>query len=235
MPTRGVKETRKVDLDVTGLGKIGEQLIKSVDAFVSRLLGPLADEKGRQWAERSRVKYERTRNWVQVVNKTEDLVGDLEINPVPLRLLGPIADAASNESDPEMQTLWAKLLANAATKSSLSVVLPSFPRILQDLTPEHVAVLDWMYGDYVQHPDLPDVNMHQILHKFAFSDEDYHLLVADLHRLQLIDGRRIIENGLVDEDDDTPRYTSESRYETIGLTSLGKRFIRACTVPPRKT
>jgi hypothetical protein len=220
--------------DLLGFGKAAEQAIKSADKFLDRLLGPLAEEKGRQWAEKSRVKHERVKNWTQVLNKTENLVGDLEIRPVPLRFLGPTVDAASNEGDDDMQQQWATLLANAATARTPLDALPSFPRILQDLTPQHVAVLDWMYAEFVQHPDISDINMHEILHEFQMTDEDYELLVADLHRLQLIDGRRIVEFRMRDENDERPSYTSASEYGTIGLTSLGKRFIRACTVPPKK-
>ena len=65
----------------------------------------------------------------------------VELKPVAPNLIFPILDAASLADD-ELQKSWAALLTNAATTDFTTEVLPSFPDILRQLTPDEVRFLD---------------------------------------------------------------------------------------------
>ena len=63
---------------------------------------------------------------------------------VPLKVLAPLISEAALEdaSSDDMCERWAAMLANAARHDPDRPVLPSFPRILGQLSPVEVAVLD---------------------------------------------------------------------------------------------
>jgi hypothetical protein len=216
-------------LDILGAGKALAQLIKSSEKFIDRLYGPWLDVKGQELADRARLK--QRMNLAAVANQAEDLVGDLPLHEVPSRTLTPLVLGAANEDHPELQQRWAAMMAQAATSPNELTVPPSFPDVLKHLTALHVQVLDWMYERYIQAPDWPAVSSGDIRRTFNLPEDDYNFIASDLHRLQLIDGRRGIENFSDYEDRSQPIVTTESTYETIRLTPYGRRFIRACNPP----
>src|SRR5258705_4783085 len=94
--------------------------------------------------------------------------------------------------------------------------------ILRQLTPVHSRMLDWIFEN-AQEPSLEeptisawrDVAADEVSHHFGLNNADYRILASDLHRLQVIDGRRETQTvyggkGL----------SSASTYEVVGLTPL---------------
>ena len=65
--------------------------------------------------------------------------------PVPLNILQPILEAASLQEDPDLQDLWANLLANAADPRQARPVLASFHNVLKNLTSKDAAFLTGVY------------------------------------------------------------------------------------------
>jgi hypothetical protein len=59
--------------------------------------------------------------------------------------------------------------------------------------------------------------------EFGLSVEDYQLLMSDLSRLQLIDGK--------DADADNS-LNIDMRFKIVGMTTLAVAFIAACRPPP---
>lgn len=70
-----------------------------------------------------------------------------------------------------------------------------------------------------------DVKRDEVSYRFGLNTADYDLIASDLHRLQVIDGRRYVtaQSG--------GSLSSASRYDIIGLTPLGIAFLRACQRP----
>jgi Abortive infection alpha len=217
----------------------------AVTDVVKRLLGPTADRAGQTASDYffgKRVE-QGTSILVDGVQLAQD--AGLEVQPVHRRILIPILEYGSWEEEPELRGLWAALLANAASPGPANKILPAFPEILRQLTPVQASILQWMYEKKVE-PDVPDwfpmwpdVARADIEFRFALSHEDYALLVTDLERLNLIEPRRDIPAGasgttipmekllgLV-----VGRWNSRVKYESIGFTTLGLRFIQACTPP----
>lgn len=68
---------------------------------------------------------------------------------VSVKVLVPLLDGASleDEENEEMIDRWAALLAHAAAGAPVEMVLPSFPRILAELSPAEAVLLDSLYRD----------------------------------------------------------------------------------------
>lgn len=146
--------------------------------------------------------------------------------PGRLLFLFPILEHSSLEDDPDLTTRWAMLLANAASSSTDSlVVLPGFPDILSQLTPFHANLLQYLYdqgfrGDFEERST--------ITRRFNLREAHYRVLVVDLHRLQLVEGRHVLYRPVRRGES----LLGPSDYSSITLTPLGSAFVHAVSPPP---
>jgi hypothetical protein len=60
---------------------------------------------------------------------------------VPPKILFPLLEGASFEEDEDIHTMWAALLANAASEKVSDTVRPGFIAILRDMAPDEAALL----------------------------------------------------------------------------------------------
>jgi hypothetical protein len=231
---------------MVGLKVLGPPAIGLTRDLLARFVGPAVDEGGQALADPIREYRERRLQRVSqtVVDgaKLLESVGR-EPEPVPERILWPLLEAASREDDEDLQGRWAALLANSSSLASPNAVLPAFVEILRQLTPIQAQILDWMFNLRFQHTPgwfwtYPDVFRSQVEKQFNLSADDYALLVADLERLNVIEPRRDIPTA---DKNDVPiedigpllvaRWNSRIRYDSIGFTTLGVRFVAACNPP----
>jgi len=146
---------------------------------------------------------------------------------VPAKILFPLLDYGSREDpdDAEMVTRWAALLANAAAGDGAgAAVLPSFPRILSELSPEEAAILDLLYRDsnpervpslYRRYPDDPEFQADgdPLFYTRCFSLEGLGLLEASWENVQMGDTMY------------------EHKVSHLEGNALGLSFVLACTPP----
>jgi hypothetical protein len=71
-----------------------------------------------------------------VLSQAEEMLrkGGVEPAPIPAKIAMPLLNYASVEEDGYLRTQWVTLLANAADPRRITVVLPSFPDVLRQLT-----------------------------------------------------------------------------------------------------
>ena len=83
--------------------------------LVKPMLGPAADELAEMWQDQVRLyRYERQ---LKCVEKAERMAQEARFTPqaVPPKILFPLLEGASFEEDEDLHTMWAALLANAAS------------------------------------------------------------------------------------------------------------------------
>jgi hypothetical protein len=109
-------------------------LIQPVADLISKLAGPAAEEIGLTLQDSIRVY--RAQRQMKLLQKVSAYARERGFIPreVPLKLLLPILDNASVESDDDLHTAWAALLANAANPSIHGRILPCFVEILKQLS-----------------------------------------------------------------------------------------------------
>jgi hypothetical protein len=113
--------------------------------IVKRMLGPAADELAEMWKDQIRLyRYERQ---VKCVKKAESMARDAGFTPqaVPPKILFPLLEGASFEDNEELHTMWAALLANAASHEKARTVRPSFISTLHSMRPDEAVLLAWFY------------------------------------------------------------------------------------------
>ena len=224
-----------------------EEAAATARHYLDKLLGAGLEQGGGLIADT--VGFWRFKNTVNIILKAKAFLeskGVVEPQRVPPKIAAAILDAGSLETEDTMQQRWAALLASAATPHVGDFVLPGYPSILSQLTPTHVGILDWLY-DHTRHPSVTDPGVEtwdsvaaaNVFHRFGLNTADYEIIATDLHRLQLIDGRRAVSvspnmgAGMSGSlyGSSVARQTTAASYEEIGLTPLGVAFIKCCRVP----
>jgi hypothetical protein len=196
--------------------------------FLDKLLGPVV-EGGEML--RDRVRLRRWKAEVKMLAKAQAFLDDRGIDPsrVPAKILFPLLDYASleDEEDEVMLDRWAALLANAAAGTERGVtVLPSFPRILSELSPEEAAILDELYRepDPQRVPSLYSYHVSELQLEHE-SDPLFYTRCFNLDRLGLLEASwqnvRITASP--------PVY--QHRVARLEGTALGLSFVLACSPP----
>lgn len=198
--------------------------------FLKRVLGPLADAKGKQWA----AAMERTE---VLVARASELVLEAGIDPTPVpgRVLFPLLQAACIEDDSGLRRQWATLLANAADPSDLRNVTPSFVSILKDLSPTEALILELLYSAHPAVIDFSDAQPAVLGISNPTDGSKIEVLVPYGSFQALSDNLQRL--GLAEM-----RFGGQTRsgasvfakiYRGLPLTPFGTAFVAACTKPPK--
>jgi hypothetical protein len=228
--------------DILGLGKSVEEGLKLLKEPIQSLLGPAWSELAATWGDgvrhwRDMKRLERALSAVQKLKAR-----GLSPKAVDPSLLFPLLDAASLAADDDLKSRWDNLLANAADPSPKVTILPAFTEILRQLLPLEAKILDFLYDDGLRH-NLFEFSSEDVIRGLQITSRDYYnVLATDLHRLQVIDGRRVVREVPMLVHGDGGLEMAEmlntwatnvsmagaSHYAVIELTHLGWAFVAAC-------
>jgi Abortive infection alpha len=83
----------------------------------------------------------------KITRETKQILRDRDLKDqqeVPENIAVPLLEAAQRESRDDLQTLWARLLANAMDPSRSESVRPEFINLIQKLEPPDARVLEYL-------------------------------------------------------------------------------------------
>ncbi|TNE58935.1 MAG: DUF4393 domain-containing protein [Alphaproteobacteria bacterium] len=205
-----------------------------VPDFVKKLVGPSIEQIGEiagDWA-----RYWRMHNWTIIAEKTEKLLAkkglQAAVSPIPPGLAFLTIQQASFEDDPNLQDLWAGLLANAMTGGSRHSVAKLAVRILSEMEPLdakillHLSKQGWMTAPS-SNPEIMIGNftLEKISEDVGVDQSEVRVSLYNLFRLGLIADER---KGTFDAlSVITTRFLATDQTNVI-LTALGHAFIEAC-------
>jgi DNA-binding MarR family transcriptional regulator len=193
---------------------------KTISRFVEKVAGPAADEVGLMLQDS--VKVYRLKNQLRLMKKAEEILEKSGKDPktVPYRTLLPILEKGSLEDDDLLNDKWAALLANAADAVRNSAVTPSYPNILEQISPVEAQILDYLYSSLKDNDFREAQHLIDICDFAELDQEKTKVLIDNLSRLGLV-----VSGGAFGENS----FTLEIRgYDVVGLTPLGQAFIPAC-------
>lgn len=198
-------------------------------AFFERVAGFAVEAS--EWAKDA-VRFRRWKTQVMILEKAHAFLDERGVDPatVSLKTLAPLLDIGSLEdpADEEMIARWAALLANASAGTRGAEVLPSFPRILGELSPQEALILDRLYDESPR----PFGNQHQ--HEGIRANELAAIAGFTHDESFLVYLGGLLRHGLC----------SYSRFAIIApnigepipalstyITELGRAFVEACRPP----
>lgn len=198
--------------------------------IVKRIVLPSADALGERLKHRVERCFEKTGNMVQDAGFAPQSVSD--------KLIVEVLQGASLEENEDLHTMWAALLANAASPDGAAKVRPGFVAILRRMAPDEATLLKAVADVTGGHnATLPPIK--------APTKALLDRAVAAHYALQMVRIREIFGR---DGEDET---SNESRWQTcvgilesaglidvagdnITLSALGGAFLEACH-PPKTT
>jgi len=125
-------------------------------AIVKRMLGPAADELAEQLRTEIRAyRYGRT---LKLLEKVERMAQEAGFTPqaVSPKILFPLLEGASFEEDEDLHTMWAALLANAASPENAKGGYAGFVAVLRQISPDEAALLNWIYDNALENRNNVD-------------------------------------------------------------------------------
>jgi len=128
----------------TGTEAIGA-LEKEAESFLNTVIGEPAKARGGLLADK--INHRRHKNLIGITVEAKRNLAEAGLSPkeVPLKFIHPLLDVCSLEEEPDIQTIWANMLANAADPRQKNPVGSSFSGILKELTSREVKLLDATY------------------------------------------------------------------------------------------
>lgn len=137
------------------LAKATGQVVVETAADARRALGAIFGDAAAEVANifSDTVKLWRFKNLLRIRDEVNEIAAQRgltqdQLKALPLGDSLRVADAAANEDQPEIQALWARLIANVVTGASSSIER-AFIDLLKSLSPGEAALLDllWQYQD----------------------------------------------------------------------------------------
>jgi len=161
---------------------------------IKAMLGPATAEIAERF--RDDIRLYRYGRQLECLKKAEKMAKDAGFTPkaVPIKLLFPLLEGASLEEEENLHTMWAALLANAASPEGADTVRPGFIAILKRLSHDEAAMLQWMLEQLpttAWRIAIPYTDM-QVVYTSFFGE-----LKAPGHRVYVSDSRcSLCVNGL---------------------------------------
>ena len=204
--------------------------------IIKAMLGPATAEVAERF--RDDVRLYRYGRQLECLKKAEKMAKDAGYTPqaVPIKILFPLLEGASLEESEDLHTMWAALLANAASPNAAGNVRPGFIAILREMSPDEAELLKEMSA---QRRDAAILS----------SNTEKRLTVGE--RAVRKDGRKRLRNGLraafrpldgeAQKETDARYLTCLRVLEHAGLVTLdgklrrlaplGATFLMACDPP----
>ena len=204
------------------------EITESVRKFIAPFSDPVLKELGNMLLEKIRfIDFKRS---IKVLEEAKRLLDKRGIKPTPvaLKILVPILESAGLEDNDDLINMWSGLLASAASSGE---VLPSFVRILGDLSAEEARILDYIHThkQEVQYTGGNfGVEKQELEKTTGLNSEEYGVLILNLRRLELV--FEVTTDGMFWQSGHG-HWGAEGH---IGLTALGESLINACNGPPKK-
>jgi hypothetical protein len=122
-------------------------------AALAKFVGPAAEHYGKVALERAQQIGNKAISYLAAVGR--------EPQPVEPKILLPLVQAASLETDEALANRWASLLANAADSLQRAAVQPAYIDLLRPLTPTDARVLDYIYHN--RQPITPNSGVEELV------------------------------------------------------------------------
>jgi hypothetical protein len=214
-------------------------------AIVKRMLGPAADELAEMLRDQVRLyRYERQ---IKCLEKAERMAQEAGFTPqpVPPKILFPLLEGASFEEDENLHTMWAALLANAASPENAENVKPGFIAVLRQMAPEEAAIVNWLYD----HSDaqsrfhgIPPLKLSQARDELGFRDKERAERTLPLAQrfascLDGLEAEQLIRRVYWENSDGRPEPKMDVSFLRFSymVTWRGEEFIGACRPPKPKS
>lgn len=195
-------------------------------SFLKKLTGPALNEFSQYLGDN--VRYWRFKNQVNILTKASQYLDKKGLSPsqVELKVLVPLLESCSLETDERLQDMWANLLANAASSENRFNSYSIYVELLKGLSTNEAHLLMWMFERVRPEFSLDQsfIRKVQINAEFTFTDVEFEILLDNLSRLRLVEIQmQSSKGGLF-----SGRFNKKSDF--ICMTRLGYEMVKKCKI-----
>jgi hypothetical protein len=150
---------------------LGNAALKQVEEFLQNVLNEPGVVLGGLFADK--INFRRFRNMAHAVAEAKTLLSDLGLTErdVPLSIIHPLLEGSGLAEEPDVRTIWANLMANAADPRQERPVSATFSDLLKGLTSKDAKFLDSLYQTAKQITNRPAQGK-QSVESISFSREN---------------------------------------------------------------
>jgi len=179
------------------------------------------------------VRWKRLANMADEVNAILVQKGITATRAIPPKIALPLIEQASLEEDPDLQTLWNHLLANAMDPSFNDEIRYGFIDMIKNITGMEAALLNTLYDALRSENGLRPLaqvyswsfKKEAIMGRLNLDAETYSVAANNLMRMQLISPAILKSTGVAIGGEPV---TTLKGIDQVTLTPLGVKFVEAC-------
>jgi len=178
-----------------------KKAIETAMDFISKIFGPAADQVGGILGDQ--LKYYRLKQWIRINSKAAKLLEGLNVEPsqLPIKVVLPLLEKASIEDDPDLQDMWAKLLANMSLSITSGLEVRMID-VMSQMTNLDARIFEFMYREF-------EINRREV-HKFKRLQSSRYLDIENVPS----------ELVVVLHDEIEIKFEDESEFVKISLENL---------------
>lgn len=221
--TEEVKATAEAVKAVAETGGKALDTVNNLGGFFSRIFGPALEEAGGMLHDF--VRFHRSVRLIRLQQRYEEMraaAGLTMTKPLDLKVALPLLEAASIETNDDLQDMFARLLVNGTNSNSGIEIKRAYVSILQDFTPLEARLLVALCNapkseKGIRTAALPDRYLNDKKEDEPAEEPplDVALALSNLARLGCV------EPGL---------FWGGTSISIVTVTSLGRALFEACTV-----
>jgi hypothetical protein len=135
--------------------KAVEELANTTRHYLDQILLAPLSEVG--LLARDQISFWRFKNQVKMVGKAQKLIQERKLSPESVKnsvlpeQIVPLIEEGSNAADPELNDMFAKLLASAIDPKTKDLVHPSYAKIVAQLSPLEARIIKTIYEEITQY------------------------------------------------------------------------------------
>ncbi len=204
--------------------------IEKTGGFLNRVFGAAIEDSIGVVADR--IKFFRLQNYISLSENTAKRLRDRGYSEdaitkiVPLKVAIPLIESATLEEDPDLQTLWAELLANAMDPKFDIDVSIRHVSLLREMEPLDVKILSACHAQMLaeEHKNASDkvfFKRKEIAENFGVPERSIEASLLNLIRLSCIDPGFVPTSMSTNVEGRRVSYSIYLGTELFSLTSLG--------------
>ncbi len=143
-PTKAVEETAKAAAEIAKTADTALELAGKAGSFVAKVFGDTAAQLGGMATDQVKMwRYQRLLSIQDKVNEIHRRRGiEGKTIPVLYKIGLPMLEAASLEDEETLQSMWARLIANAMDPAYSETIHPAYAEVLKQLSADEALIIE---------------------------------------------------------------------------------------------
>lgn len=218
--------------------KAVEEAAKTLRQYLDPMLLEPLSELG--LLAKDKIAFWRFKNQVETLRKAKEIIDQSGIDTSAIRssispdLVVPLLESSGDSSDPNIQNMFAKLLANAVKDGDNGLVHPSYAKALNQMSPLDARLINLLYKDVKQYEaahaagqEIPNLRENvPIYRQLMLGVESARKATGQSQGVVTVSFQNIRRLGICDQGIEVLNFMNKK--EVLSFTDYGYSFAQQC-------